>query len=64
MLPSLPLRSMVNMSAQLENSIRYNFKVVFTSGELGNFKPSLFVPLSVLDLVNSLTGPKYAEKLQ
>ena len=28
--------------------IHYHFQVVFTSGELGNFKASPFVPLSVL----------------
>ena len=58
MLRSLPL---VNTSSQLENSVRYHFQVVFTSGKLGNFKASPFVPLGVLDLVRSLFGPKYAE---
>ena len=60
---SLPLENTVNTSSQLENrpSVRYHFQVVFTSGELGNFKASPFVPLGVLDLVGSLFGPKYAE---
>ena len=48
-------------SSQLANSIRYHFQIVFTSGELGNFNASPFVPLGVLDLVGSLFGPKYAE---
>ena len=61
MLRSLPLENTVNTSLQLENSVRYQFQVVFTSGELGNFKASPFVPLGVLDLVSSLFGPKYAE---
>ena len=51
----------VTSSSQLENSVRYHFQVVFTSGELGNFKASPFVPLGFLDLVSSLFGPKYAE---
>ena len=62
MLRSLPLGNMVNTSSQLENSVRYHFQVVFTSGKLGNFKASPFVPLGVLDLVSNLTDPKYAEK--
>ena len=61
MLRSLPLENTVNTSSQLENSIRYHFQVVFTSGKLGNFKASPFVPLGVLDLVSGLFGPKYAE---
>ena len=61
MLRSLPLENTVNTSLQLENSVRYHFQVVFTSGELGNFKASPFVPLGVLDLVSSLVGSKYAE---
>ena len=51
MLRSLPLENTVNTSSQL----------VFTSGELGNFKASPFVPFGVLELVSSLFGPKYAE---
>ena len=62
MLRSLPQGNTVNTSSQLENSVRYHFQVVFTSDELGNFKASPFVPLGVLDLVSSLTGPKYADK--
>ena len=62
MLCSLPLENTVNTSSQLENSVHYHYEVVFTSGELGNFKASPFVPLGVLDLVSSLFGPKYAEK--
>ena len=61
MLCSLPLGNMVNTSSQLENSVRYHLQVVFTSGKLGNFKASPFVPLGVLDLVSSLTGLKYAK---
>ena len=59
--PRVMLEFTVNTSSQLENSVRYHFQVVFTSGELGNFKASPFVPLGVLDLVRSLFGPKYAE---
>ena len=62
MLPLLPLGNMVNTSLQLENSVRYHFQVVFTSGELGNFKASPFVPLGVHDLVSSLPGPKFTDK--
>ena len=61
MLRSLPLENTVNTSSQLENSVRHHFQVVFTSGELGSFKASPFVPLGVLDLVSSFFGPKYAE---
>ena len=61
MLLSLPLENTVNTSSQLENSVRYYFQVVFTSGELGNFKASPFEPLGVLDLVGSLFDPKYAK---
>ena len=61
MLRSLPLENTVNTSLQLENSVCYHFQVVFTSGELENFKASPFVPIGVLDLVSSLVGPKYAE---
>ena len=50
MLRSLPLEYTVNTSSQLENSVRYHFQVVFTSGELGHFNAFPFVPVSVLDL--------------
>ena len=50
MLRSLPLENTVNTSSQLDNSVRYHFEVLFTSGELGNFKAYPFVPFGVLDL--------------
>ena len=50
------LGNMGNTSSQLENSVHYHFQVVFTSGELGNFKASPIVPLGILDLVSNSTG--------
>ena len=61
MLRSLPLENTVNTSSQLENSVRDHYEVIFTSGELGNFKASPFAPLDVLDLVSILFLPKNAE---
>ena len=54
MLRSLPLVYMVNTSLQFENSVRYHFLVIFTSGERGSFDASPFVPLGVLDLVDAM----------
>ena len=60
MLRSLPIENTLSTfsSSELENSARYHFQVVFTSGELGIFKASPFVPLGVLDLVSSFYWPK------
>ena len=51
------------MSFQLENSIRYCFQVVFTSGELGNFHASPFAPLGVLDLVDTMIAVYFFQNM-
>ena len=52
---------MVNMSFELENSIRYCFQVVLTSGELGNFHASPFAPLGVPDLMDTMIAVYFSK---
>ena len=61
MLRSLPLENTVNRSSQLANSVRYHFRVVFTSGELGNFEATPFSHLASLTLLAVYLAKKHAE---